>query len=44
MGGSLYARYAHFKIEGVADGVLSKTVMGMMESPYIVVASVAQME
>lgn len=33
----LYARYAHFEIEGVADGVLGKAVMGMMESPYIVV-------
>lgn len=33
----LYVRYAHFEIEGIADGVLGKAVMGMMENPYIVV-------
>jgi len=31
----LAARYAQFEIEGVADGVLGKTVAGRIETPYL---------
>jgi len=34
----LQARYAQFEIEGVADGVLGKTVAGHIAAPYLVVA------
>ena len=33
----LQAQYAQFEIEGVADGVLGKTVAGRVESPYLIV-------
>jgi hypothetical protein len=34
---SLQAQYSKFEIEGIADGVLGKTVAGRVESPYLVV-------
>jgi len=33
----LQAQYAQFEIDGVADGVLGKTVTGRLEVPYLVV-------
>ena len=33
----LYARYAQFEIEGVADGVLGKAATGFVEAPFFVV-------
>lgn len=33
----LQAQYAQFEIEGVADGILGKTVAGRVESPYLIV-------
>jgi hypothetical protein len=33
----LQTQYAQFEIEGVADGVLGKTVAGRVESPYLIV-------
>lgn len=33
----LQARYPQFKVEGIADGVLGRTVAGRVESPYLVV-------
>ncbi|NET37146.1 MAG: hypothetical protein F6K19_34845 [Cyanothece sp. SIO1E1] len=32
----LKARYAQFEVEGVADGVLGKSVAGRIETPYLV--------
>lgn len=34
---SLQAQYTLFELEGVADGVLGKSVTGRLESPYLVV-------
>jgi len=34
---SLQAQYTHFELEGVADGVLGKSVTGRLEFPYLVV-------
>jgi len=34
---NLQARYANFEIEGIADGVLAKSLSGFVESPYLVV-------
>lgn len=33
----LQAQYAQFEIEGIADGVLGKTVSGRLEVPYLVI-------
>ncbi len=33
----LYAQYVQFEIEGIADGVLGKTVAGRIETPYLIV-------
>jgi hypothetical protein len=34
---SLKAQYKTFELEGIADGVLGKSVIGRMEAPYLVV-------
>lgn len=34
---SLHAQYSQFEIDGIADGVLGKTVTGSLETPYLVV-------
>ncbi len=34
---SLKAHYTHFELEGIADGVLGKCVLGRLKSPYLVV-------
>jgi len=33
----LRAQYAQFEIEGIADGVLAKSLSGVIEAPYLVV-------
>ena len=34
---SFYAKYDRFELEGIVDGVLGKTVVGRIESPYLVI-------
>ncbi len=33
----IQARYPHVELQGIIDGVLSKTVAGLVETPYLVV-------
>jgi hypothetical protein len=34
---SLFGHYQHFEVEGIADGVLAKSVAGRIESPYLII-------
>ena len=40
---SLTAKYKKFELEGIADGVLGKSVAGRIESPYLVVVEGARL-